>query len=271
MRYWVRNLALSSVLLFGLLAPVTAQAAPPTSDEVKVQINDSLVHFPDAQPYLDSTHLLQVPVRMLSDQLGLEAHPEPVGQEWKVTLKDNNTSLTFTTGSSTAQLNGKSVTLVSTPRFQNGRVYIPFRSLADSLNIRVQWDPNNRIAILNEDNQYHAPAWYASQYAQVLDAKATAYTGSAAENGGHASLDYFGNPLRIGTISVDPKVIPLGTRVYIEGYNYDGLPAGGMYAVAADIGSSVKGNKIDIFVPDSRSKAMKFGVQQVKIYVIKSE
>jgi 3D (Asp-Asp-Asp) domain-containing protein len=271
MKYSIKNVLLSSALLFTFLTPAyPALAAPPELNGVKVQINEKLAEFPDAQPFLDSSHQLHVPVRPLSDQLGYEAHPEPVGQAWKVTLKNHRTTFTFTTGSLAATVNGKPVTLKSAPQFVDGRVYIPFRSFADSLNIRIQWDATNRLAILNEDSKYHAPAWYATQYEKIIDAKATAYTGSPAENGGHPSLDYFGNPLQVGTISVDPEVIPLGSKVYIEGYNYDGLPAEGMYAIAADIGGSVKGNKIDIYVPDSRDKAMKFGIQHVKVYVIKS-
>ncbi|NOU97849.1 hypothetical protein GC093_32155 [Paenibacillus sp. LMG 31456] len=272
MNSFVKSVVITSSLLFGYLVPATsALASPPVSTEIKVQINDKLVNFPDSQPFLDSSHLLQVPVRSMSDSLGLEAHPEPVGQAWKVTLKNQSNTFTFTTGSLTAIVNEKPVSLVSAPQFINGKVYVPFRSLADLLKIRIQWDSTNRIAILNEDKNYHAPAWYATQFEGIIDAKATAYTGSSSENGGHPSVDYFGNPLQVGTISVDPTVIPLGSKVYIEGYSYDGLPAEGMYAVASDIGGSVKGNKIDIYVPDSKTKAMKFGIQQVKIYMLKNQ
>ncbi|MCR8636964.1 stalk domain-containing protein [Paenibacillus radicis (ex Xue et al. 2023)] len=272
MKHFVKSVIITSSLLFGYLGPVTsAHASPLKSTEIKVQINDKLANFPDAQPFLDNSHLLQVPIRTMSDLLGYEAHPEPVGQAWKVTLKNQNTTVSFTTGSLTAIVNEKPVAIASAPQLVNGKVYVPFRSLADSLKIRIQWDPTNRIAILNEDKNYHAPAWYATQFEKIINANATAYTGSSSENGGHASVDYFGNPLQIGTISVDPSVIPLGSKVYIEGYSYDGLPAEGMYATAADIGGSVKGNKIDIYVPDSKTKAMKFGVQQVKIYMIKNE
>ncbi|MFD2117744.1 3D domain-containing protein [Paenibacillus yanchengensis] len=105
-------------------------------------------------------------------------------------------------------------------------------------------------------------------YTKKLAVKATAYTASAAENGGWGAVDYFGNKLKVGTVAVDPKVIPLGTKLYITGYDYAGLPEGGMLAVASDIGGAVKGNKIDIFVPDSRSQAMKFGIQKLKVFVI---
>lgn len=59
-------------------------------------------------------------------------------------------------------------------------------------------------------------------------------------------------------IAVDPKVIPLGSKVYVEGYGH---------AIAGDIGSAIKGNKIDVFIPN-RANALKWGRKQVKIQVL---
>jgi len=271
MKFFTKSVVLSSVLLYGLLSPVLAQAAPASSDKVvKVQVNSELLSFPEAQPLLDSSHVLQVPIRTVSAKLGYEAQWKPVqANAVEVTIHNSETSFTFITGQTNATINGKQITLASTPQLINGTVYIPFRVLADSLQIRIQWDESNRIAILDEDGQYHAPAWYAPTFQKVIEGNATAYTGSSEENGGYANLDYFGNPLQVGTISVDPTVIPLGAKVYVEGYDYDGLPTGGMYATAADTGSAIKGNKIDIYVPGNKTKALQFGVQQVKIYVLK--
>lgn len=106
-----------------------------------------------------------------------------------------------------------------------------------------------------------------AQYKESLQVKASAYTAAAEENGWGA-VDYFGNPLKVGTVAVDPKVIPLGTKLFVEGYDYAGLPAGGFHAVASDTGGGVKGHRIDIFVPDSRKQALKFGIQYVTVYVL---
>ncbi|WP_343287511.1 ubiquitin-like domain-containing protein [Bacillus sp. CGMCC 1.16541] len=59
-------------------------------------------------------------------------------------------------------------------------------------------------------------------------------------------------------IAVDPNVIPLGSKVYVEGYGY---------AVAADTGGAIKGHKIDVFFPD-KSKAYRWGRRTVKIKVL---
>ncbi|MFC5469551.1 3D domain-containing protein [Cohnella suwonensis] len=105
-------------------------------------------------------------------------------------------------------------------------------------------------------------------FSKVLDIKATAYSDSAEENG-WGPVDYFGKPLKLGTIAVDPNVIPLGTRVYVTGYDFSGLPDGGLIATATDKGSAIKGNRIDIFVPGTRQFVSGFGYQSVKVYILK--
>lgn len=61
------------------------------------------------------------------------------------------------------------------------------------------------------------------------------------------------------TIAVDPRIIPLGTWVYIEGVGF---------RRAEDTGGAVKGNKIDVYYEDNQS-AMNFGMKRSKaVYVI---
>ncbi len=61
-----------------------------------------------------------------------------------------------------------------------------------------------------------------------------------------------------GIVAVDPKVIPLGTWLYLEGYGE---------ALAADTGGAIKGNKIDLFF-DSEEKVNKYGKKAVKVYIL---
>jgi len=57
---------------------------------------------------------------------------------------------------------------------------------------------------------------------------------------------------------VDPRVIPLGTLLYVEGYGY---------AEAQDTGGLIKGNIIDVFM-DTEEKARQWGRRQVQVYIL---
>ena len=60
------------------------------------------------------------------------------------------------------------------------------------------------------------------------------------------------------TIAVDPRVIPFGTLVYIEGFGY---------RIAEDTGSAIKGNRIDIFMLDY-NRALKLGRPKAKVWIL---
>lgn len=97
-------------------------------------------------------------------------------------------------------------------------------------------------------------------YKAVYTMKASAYT--YGEDGGNYTAT--GVKCRRGIVAVDPDVIPLGTKLYIE--STDGRYIYGE-AVAGDTGSAIKGNKIDIFV-ESRSECYNFGRRNVNVYII---
>lgn len=105
-------------------------------------------------------------------------------------------------------------------------------------------------------------------YAKVMQVKATAYSSALSENGIWGAVDYFGNPLKLGTIAVDPSIIPLGTKVLVTGYSHPGLPKQAFLATAMDTGSAIKGNRIDIFIPGSQSFVSDFGFQYVQLYFV---
>ena len=61
-----------------------------------------------------------------------------------------------------------------------------------------------------------------------------------------------------GVVAVDPSVIPLGTKLYIEGYGY---------AVAGDVGRAIRGRRIDLGF-DTYGQAIAFGRRTVRVYVV---
>ena len=106
-------------------------------------------------------------------------------------------------------------------------------------------------------------------YSKAVEVKATAYSSAASENGGWGAVDYFGDPLELGTIAVDPSVIPLGTKVLVTGHSHPGLPKQAFVATARDVGGAIKGKRIDIFIPGSQKSVSTFGFQDVELYILK--
>lgn len=95
--------------------------------------------------------------------------------------------------------------------------------------------------------------------AKVMTVTATAYTAYCTGCSGTTAtgIDLRSNPNQ-KVIAVDPSVIPLGSRVWVEGYGE---------AIAGDTGGAIKGNIIDVFMPD-RQDALNWGRKTVTIKVL---
>ena len=102
------------------------------------------------------------------------------------------------------------------------------------------------------------------KYKKVIEMKATAYDASYESNGQWGGITAIGTKLRPGVVAVDPSIIPLRSKVYVEGTD-----SWGDYgqAVAEDVGGAIKGNRIDLFY-SSKDTVKKFGRRNVKVYVL---
>lgn len=106
-------------------------------------------------------------------------------------------------------------------------------------------------------------------YSKVLTCTATAYDLSYESCGKRPGdknygITASGMKAEYGVIAVDPRVIPLGTRLYVEAA--DGSWIYG-YCVAGDTGGGISGNRIDLFY-NSRAEALQFGRRQAKVYIL---
>lgn len=95
-------------------------------------------------------------------------------------------------------------------------------------------------------------------YSRIINMTATAYGPGPMDNGKWGNLTYMGGIVKKGVAAVDPNVIPMGTKLWIEGYGF---------AIAEDQGSAIKGNRIDLAF-NSRQEALDYGIQNVKVYVL---
>ncbi len=108
---------------------------------------------------------------------------------------------------------------------------------------KERWEPADRYkeSSLNLD------------YKKVLNVEATAYTHTG-------NTTYTGIWPYEGIVAVDPSVIPLKSKLFVEGYGF---------AEAQDTGGLIKGNIIDVFM-DNREKALNWGRKQIKVYILET-
>ncbi|MBC8062543.1 MAG: G5 domain-containing protein [Clostridiaceae bacterium] len=106
-------------------------------------------------------------------------------------------------------------------------------------------------------------------YTNSIKVRATAYSAnfsSTGKNPGDLAFGITSTGKRakrtvsgFSSIAVDPRVIPLGTKLYIPGYGC---------AIAEDVGGAIKGNSIDVYF-DTDSEALKWGVKSISVYILK--
>ncbi|MGQ0548430.1 MAG: 3D domain-containing protein [Armatimonadota bacterium] len=91
---------------------------------------------------------------------------------------------------------------------------------------------------------------------EVVQMEATAYAPWHGE--GVNDITAIGLKARYGVVAVDPKVIPLRSVVFVEGYGR---------AIAGDTGGAIKGHRIDLCY-DTVREAYKFGRRPVRVYIL---
>lgn len=113
----------------------------------------------------------------------------------------------------------------------------------------IKMPQNQVIAMGTITTASRAGKSFSFREARIMEATAYTHTGNRTFTGVYP---------QVGMVAVDPKVIPLGQRLYIEGYGF---------AVARDTGGAIKGDRIDVFL-ETRQEALRWGRRQVKVYVL---
>lgn len=104
--------------------------------------------------------------------------------------------------------------------------------------------------------ELHKEPVFRGEYRDMLNMRATAYTPYDSGGTGRTAR---GNIAGKGHAAVDPRVIPLGSLLFIEGYGY---------ALADDIGGSVVGHVVDVGV-DTLDQAYRWGSRWVNVYIVR--
>lgn len=116
-------------------------------------------------------------------------------------------------------------------------------------------EPQNEIVVKGTGQVYASRGGNKITYKKKLNCTATAYSSHSTTATGRTPVR---NESGISTIAVDPAVIPLGSKVYVDGYGY---------AIASDTGSAIKGSRIDIYL-NSSSECDNWGRRSVNVLVV---
>ncbi|MCL2371796.1 MAG: 3D domain-containing protein [Defluviitaleaceae bacterium] len=100
-------------------------------------------------------------------------------------------------------------------------------------------------------------------YVRQVRMEATAYTAGFGCTGKHPCDPWYritasGREVEHGIVAVDRNLIPLGTRLYVEGYGF---------ALAADVGGAIRGYRIDLFM-EELSDALQFGRRNINVWIL---
>lgn len=143
------------------------------------------------------------------------------------------------------------------------------RMLVDSYGYKsISVNPNKTSKSTPQTTEVVAPD--PDDILETMNVVATGYTAGKESTGkkpGHPEygITYSGVKVRrdknkISTIAADPKVLPIGTVLYIPGYGY---------GIVADTGSAIKGRKIDLYYKTTKQVYKEWGKKTVNVHVIK--
>jgi 3D (Asp-Asp-Asp) domain-containing protein len=137
-------------------------------------------------------------------------------------------------------------------RYEDGK---PVKRTA--IGSEVAKKPVNKVVSIGSRGRYTSRGEFHTR--RMLSMWATAYEPGPRSCGRYASgRTSCGLRAGYGVVAVDPRVIPMGSNLYIEGYGY---------AVAGDRGTSIKGNRIDLGFATVR-EALNFGSKRVVVHVL---
>lgn len=139
--------------------------------------------------------------------------------------------------------------------YHNGKPLVKDGKPVKQKRLVKEIQPINQLTLIGtkeeEEEQESTPSQTAPSGGRTMIVQATGYT----HTGNRTAT---GTIPKRGTIAVDPRVIPLGTRIYVPGYGY---------GVAEDTGGAVNGRIIDLFF-ETRQEAINWGRRTVQIRIL---
>lgn len=134
------------------------------------------------------------------------------------------------------------------------------QSTVEVLDVKITKQPKDQIVVSSQRQELASRGGYGHRGGRVMRMMATAYDPGPRSCGPRCTgRTANGMKAQKGVVAVDPRVIPLGTKLYVEGYGY---------CIAADTGGAIKGNKIDLCF-NTYGEAIRFGRRWVNVEILK--
>lgn len=219
-------------------------------EEVLQSSSITLTEHDKIKPALDKTVTKETSISIIRIEKKREEVTETVDFETE-TRKDSS----LEKGKEKVIASGEEGTVVRTYEitYENGK---PVKRKVLKENVTKE-SKNRIVAVGTKETQNLVTL--SSGSGKVFTMTASAFTANCSGCSGYTAtgINLKANP-NLKVIAVDPNVIPLGTKVWVEGYGE---------AIAGDTGGHIKGSRIDIHVP-SKADAYSWGVRKVKVKII---
>lgn len=139
------------IFLF-ILGSNTVYAADFNEWPLSVRVNNELIEFPDAKPFIDCYGRTQVPIRFIAEALG--AKVEMIPGTTTVIVNKGDKDIILKIGFEEMVVNGVVKVMDCSPIIRDSRTFVPVRFVAEELDVLVDWDnETNTVFITSPENE----------------------------------------------------------------------------------------------------------------------
>lgn len=137
------------IVLLGMVFVVFCPSAYAKNYDVNIITGDNLVNFPDGRPFISDSNRTMVPIRFVSESLGMQVNWRQEEQE--VILKGSDVSIKFKVGEQRAFVNGREKVVDAPSILEGNRTYVPLRFISEVIGYRVTWVEALKAAFIYDD------------------------------------------------------------------------------------------------------------------------
>ncbi len=144
MRKYFISLMLTSVVALNTTTMIFAE-----TKDINITIDNEVVEFTDAKPYVDSNGRTMVPVSKIGELLGVKVGWN--GDTQTVTLKDGDNTVSLKINDDNITINGATTKMDTKAVIKNGRTYVPVSAIDKAFGVNTGWDKSTNTVSLTSD------------------------------------------------------------------------------------------------------------------------